>query len=481
MDRVQLLRYDPDEAAIAQFPDQVELQGHPFNCAYAFEPGKNNDGVTVKIPAVLASSVSPEAIDWLVPGLYAEKIEGLIKGLPKLYRKRLVPVKDTVEIICRQMPKTQGSLISALGKFIYRRFGVDIPATAWSDETLADHLKMRISITAADGRELRVGRDPSILHGEAGGAEAFDEFETLRKKWEKNKLTAWNFGDLPDHVSESGKLRAKWIAYPALEKDPKTDKQVNLRLFQQRDQALAAHVKGVLTLYSIHFAKDLKFLKRQLVLPAAQSSLADNFGGARQFEKRLYQHFIRDLFSKDIRSQKEFLAYAERSRPQILSSGRQLLANTLPVLTAYHEARSQISRLTTGNRNNPNIQALFKALTGGLERLVPENFVELYQVDRYNHLVRYIKALMIRAQRAPLDLEKDRAKAAEVTRFSDGLDRLLNALSPAASAEKRQAIEDYFWMLEEYKVSVFAQELGTAIRISAKRLKDKLGQIERMI
>jgi ATP-dependent helicase HrpA len=480
MDRNRLIRYDPDEAAMAQFPDQVELIGHPFNCAYAFEPGQNNDGVTVKIPAALASSVPPDAIDWLVPGLYAEKIEGLIKGLPKTYRKRLVPVKDTVEIICREMPKTQGSLISALGKFIYRRFGVDIPATAWSDETLADHLRMRISITAADGKELRAGRDPSILHAPAAGRAAFDEFETLRKKWEKNDLTAWDFGDLPDHISQTGTLRAKWIAYPALEKDPQTDKRVNLRLFQQPDKARDAHLEGVRTLYTIHFARDLKFLKRQLVLAPAQSSLADYFGGARQFEKRLYQHFVQELFGKDIRSQKEFFAYAEQSRPQILSGGRQLLENTLPVLTAYHEARNQILRLQSGNRDNPNIQALFRELIDGLARLVPENFVEIYQQDRHIHLVRYVKALMTRAQRAPLDFEKDRAKATEVGRFADGLEQLLNALSPAASAEKRQAIEDYFWMLEEYKVSVFAQELKTAVPISAKRLKDKLGQIERM-
>jgi len=456
------------------------LAGHPFNCAYAFEPGQNNDGVTVKIPAALASSVPSEAIDWLVPGLYPEKIEGLIKGLPKSYRKRLVPVNDTVEIICREMPQTDGSLISALGQFIYRRFGVDIPAAAWSDETLPDHLKMRISITAADGQELRVSRDPSILHREAADSAGSDEFEALRRKWEKNDLTAWDFGDLPDYISETGTLRAKWLAYPALEKDPKTDKRVNLRLFQQRDKARTAHPAGVQTLFSIHFAKDLKFLKRQLKLTPAQSPLADYFGGARQFEKRLYRQFVQALFSKDIRSQAEFYTHAKKMGPQILAGGQELLNNALPVLTAYHEARSQILRFQSGGVN-PQIQALFTELIDGLERLVPENFVELYNQERFIHLERYIKAIMIRAQRAPLDFEKDQAKATEVRQFAAGLERLLNALSPAVSDQKRQAIEDYFWMLEEYKVSVFAQELKTAVPVSAKRLKDKLGQIERMI
>ena len=237
----------------------------------------------------------------------------------------------------------------------------------------------------------------------------------------------------------------------------------------------------MLALYSIHFAKDLRFLKRQLILPADKFPQAEYFGGARHFEQRLYQHFVRTLFSKNIRSQKEFYAYAEKTGPQILSGGRQLLENTLPVLTAYYEVRNQISRFQAGNRSNLKILGFFKDLLDELDRLVPHNFVELYDQDRFIHLERYVRAIMIRAQRAPVDFEKDQAKATEIQRFADGLNRLLKALSPSASAEKREAIEDFFWMLEEYKVSVFAQELKTAIPISAKRLNDKLGEIERMV
>ena len=481
MNRDDLLLYDPDEDAIARFPDRLELAGQPFNCAYVFEPGRKDDGITVKIPAAIASSVPPGAVDWLVPGIYPEKIEGLIKGLPKAYRKKLVPVKDSVDIICREMSKTDGSLISALGKFIYQRFGIDIPAAAWSTESLPDHLKMRISITDPDGKELRVGRDASLLQQETAGDAISEEFEALRLKWEKDSLTSWDFGDLPDYISETGKLRNQWIVYPALEKDPNSDKAVNLRLFQQRDQAQAAHRAGVMALYGIQFAKDLKFLKRQLILPADKSALADYFGGRRQFEKQLYQHYIQTLFSQDIRSQKEFYDYAEKIWPQIISGGRELLESTLPVLAAYHETRSQIYQYQSGNRVNPKIRDFFNELVEGLVRLVPDNFVELYDQGRLVHIERYIRAILIRARRAPVDFEKDQAKAAEVHQFSDGLNRLLKTLSPTVSDEKRQAVEEYFWMLEEYKVSVFAQELKTAFPVSAKRLRVKLGEIERMI
>ena len=170
MEKESLLHYPPDNAELVQYPTRVDINRHEFECSYCFDPGKDDDGVTVKVPTALAQSVSPETIDWLVPGLYPEKIEGLIKGLPKAYRKKLVPVKNTVDTIVREMPKSQTSLVTALGDFIYRRFGVDIPAAAWSTESLPDYLKMRISITAPDGKELRAGRDTALLRRDVGGA-----------------------------------------------------------------------------------------------------------------------------------------------------------------------------------------------------------------------------------------------------------------------------------------------------------------------
>jgi len=481
MKRGNLTLYDPAASELAQFPNKLVLAGHAVKCDYTFEPGAPDDGVTVKIPSTLAASVPPEAMDWLVPGLYPEKIEALIKGLPKTYRKKLVPVKDTVGIICREMPPAESSLMSSLGNFIYQRFGVDIPAAAWPAQTLPDYLKMRISITAPDGREVRSGRDPAILLHAVEEPAASDEFAALCRKWEKFDLNCWDFGDLPDFIGETGKQGAQLIGYPALETDPVRPNRVNLRLFRQREKALTAHPEGVETLLTIHFSKDLKFLKRQLKLPAGLSHLADFFGGAGQFEKMLYRHLIRGMFRQNIRSQNAFYALAETAGPKILSSGRELLAGTGPVLSAYHSARSRIHDFQRSLRNNSRVQIFLAAAVDELVRLVPENFVELYDTDRFNHLERYIKGLMIRVQRALVDFEKDQAKANEIQKFADGLNRMLKELAPNATAEKRRAVEDYFWMLEEYKVSVFAQELKTAIPISAKRLQDKLKQIERMI
>ena len=481
MQKETLLQYQPDTGELVQYPNRLDINRHAFECSYRFDPGKDDDGVTVNVPSALAQSVSPGTMDWLVPGLYPEKIEMLIKGLPKAYRKKLVPVKHTVDIIVREMPERQTSLVSALGDFIYRHFGVDIPAAAWSTDSLPDYLKMRISITAPDGKILRTGRDAALLRGDVGGRVNSDELEAARSKWEKKGIRRWDFGDLPEFVSDSGKGNASWVAYPALETDSAIPKTVSLRLFRRQDKSLAAHRAGVAALYEIHFAKNLKFLKRQLILPTEVRFTADYFGGAKKLMKRLYDRAIEELFAQNIRSEKAYYAHAESVVAKISPLGQELLDKTIPVLTAYHEARSQVYDLQQANRTNRMALSFLEALTRELEHLVPQTFVAIYEIRRLDHLPRYIQAAAIRARRAMVDFEKDRAKSKEIIKFSDGLNQLLKELSPAVSAEKRQAIEAYFWLVEEYKVSVFAQELRTPIPISAKRLDKKLKEIGRMV
>ncbi len=297
MEKDALLAYAPDDEQLDQYPNRLDIENHSLECSYCFDPGKDDDGVTVKVPSTLAPSVAPDSMDWLVPGLYPEKIETLIKGLPKAYRRKLVPVKNTVDVIIREMPKTQTSLISALGDFIYRRFGLDIPASAWSQDSLPDYLKMRVAITAPDGKELQAGRDANILRQAAAGIDKSDELKAARIKWEKNGITRWDFGDLPEFVSDTGQKSGRWMAYPALEISG-SEKQVNLRLYRRQDKALTAHRQGVAALFAIHFAKDIKFLKRQLALPADKAFMADYFGGAQSLVKQMVDRVVQDLFAK---------------------------------------------------------------------------------------------------------------------------------------------------------------------------------------
>jgi ATP-dependent helicase HrpA len=476
----ELVARRPQASELSLYPQQIDLGNQVLDCSYRFEPGDDEDGLTVIVPATLADQIPAEALDWLVPGLHREKIEALIKSLPKAYRKQLVPVKDRVAIIGREMEYTGGTLVAALGKFIYERFGVDIPASAWPLDALPDHLKMRVSVTAPDGSEISAGRDPSVLKGQAAADKGLPGFDTIRKKWERNGITRWDFGDLPDNVSNDDTLGVGWQAYPALKKSLTDDNRVNLRLFQSRDRAIATHKQGVAALYRIHLSADLKFLKKCLALPANAVPFAKYFGGAKQFEKQMMDKIMQTLFSNNVRTERDFYAHADATAPQLIPSGQKLLEQVLPIITVYHQTRIQLDKF---QKTHPGIQAagLYSELCEDLARLIPQNFIELYDSDRFVNIERYMKAMGIRAQRAAVDFEKDRAKQKEIDPFSKSLNGLLDDLSDCASEEKRSAIEEYFWMIEEFKVSVFAQELKTAFPVSKKRLQDKLKQIERMI
>ncbi|MBW2491869.1 MAG: ATP-dependent RNA helicase HrpA [Deltaproteobacteria bacterium] len=478
-----ITRYDPDEKELSLFPDRIDIGNLQLDCTYRFKPGTSDDGVTVNIPASMVSAVPSESLEWLVPGLYREKITTLIKGLPKAFRKKLLPVANTVDIIVSEMPKTKTTLITALGNFIYTRFGIDIPSSAWPNDILPDYLKMRISMTDAKGKELFSCRDPKLLSRHMSKkAERVESAEMVaaKKYWERTHITCWDFPDLPEHIHLKGKNMAQWMVYPGLQNVDPTEKSVNLRLFQSSEKAIKSHKEGVAILFTLYFSKDLKFLKKNLKLPKNMEKQVNYFGGSALFEKRIYERIIKKLFFKNIRSKDAFFAHADSIAQSILSEGRELLNHSLPVLEAYHETRTTIYALETAHNTNKTALQFLKGLRTELSKLVPETFVDLYDVDRFIHLVRYMKALEIRAHRAVVDFEKDRAKSDEIGIFTESLDGLLKGLSPTTSKEKRTAIEAYFWLIEEYKVSLFAQELKTSIPVSKKRLIETLKEIERM-
>jgi ATP-dependent helicase HrpA len=388
-----------------------------------------------------------------------------------------------VDIIIREMPKIKTSLITALGNFIYTRFGIDIPSSAWPDDLLPDHLKMRISITDPKGKELFSNRDPNILSrhvsNKAGPVESA-EMSAAKKKWERTHITRWDFPDLPEYIDLKENNIARWLVYPGLQKAGSKEKCVNLRLFQNKETAIESHKEGVALLFSLHFSNDLKFLKKTLKLPKETEKKSNYFGGSALFQKRMYESIIKKFFFKNIRSKDAFFAHAESIAQSILSKGRELFNQSLLVLEAYHETRTTIYTLETAHNTNRSVLQFLKGLRAELSKLVPDTFVDLYDADRIIHLVRYMKALEIRAQRAVVDFEKDRAKSHDIQMFTESLNQLLKGLSATTSKEKKAAIEAYFWQIEEYKVSVFAQELKTSVPVSRKRLKEQLREIERM-
>jgi ATP-dependent helicase HrpA len=292
----------------------------------------------------------------------------------------------------------------------------------------------------------------------------------------------WDFGELPISIDLDIQAGGKWAVFPGLAVvDDGSGSRIDLRLFQNNESAIASHVKGVVELYRIHFSKDLKFLKKHLELPANQTAAARYFGGLQNLEKQIYDSVVNRLFQHNIRSRDQFMAKADSLAARIIPTGRDLTERLLPVIDAYYTARTTLHQLETGHPANRLLGKFCRNRKEELCRLIPDNFVAIYDLDRLSHLPRYIKAIDVRTRRASVNFEKENLKAAELTPFSSGLQRFLKSLSPSATQEKRDAIENFFWLIEEFKVSLFAQELKTTVPVSKKRLQEAMNEIDRMI
>ncbi|MGD9209914.1 MAG: ATP-dependent RNA helicase HrpA [Desulfobacteraceae bacterium] len=476
----QLFTYLPASEELALYPEKVSLGNTMYNLAYKFNPEKADDGVTVRIPGSEAAMVRTDGLDWLVPGLLEEKITALIKGLPKTYRKQLVPIAGTVEVVIKEMPQKGDSLRTSLSRFIHQRFKVDVPASAWPEEKLPDHLRMRIAVTDSSGKIIRADRNPAVLKSVVTPRRKNSNlFEELRKKWEKEDIREFPVEEIPVTIALNPQKPLQGSAYPALFVE---GERLHLRLFKEQLAAVKAHPQGVAHLLTDRFRREIKFLKHNLILPKTARDAAIYFGGYRKVEDALYESLTSTLFQCNLRTKAQYDAHVKQLASQGLhtfgSKKRDAVCN---VLQEYHKIRSFLAQLASGNRANHGLQAFLQEQQQQLNQLLPANFIDLYHAERLGHILRYLTALGIRAQRAVVHLEKDRQRWNEVQPFLDRLKTLLVSLTPKNSEEKRSAVEEFYWMTEEFKISLFAQEVGTNGPISRKRLSNKLKEIDRMV
>ena len=463
---------------LALYPDEVILGEKRFSCSYHYEPGHPEDGVTLKVPLHMISAIPATSADWLIPGIIREKITAHLKGLPKEYKKKLQPLSQICDIIMAEMNDRNTPLVSSLGKFIHERFGVDIPASLWNLDSLDNYLKIRFAVIDSRGQELASSRDIGLLQKDIITEAESNAFNKARLKWEKTRLTSWDFGELPDVITLESGGYFEGYAYPGLEAG---EGCVHVRLFKSKHEAEVSHNKGITVLYMIYFKEELKYLKKAITLSGDLKKWADAFGGARKFENALFEKVAHDLFCRNIRTHDAFIDHAKRVARQILPAGQEILHKIKPLLKSTYDTLTVLQNLEKVNRfNKPAVQYL-SYIRQDLNNLMPHDFLMHYDEEKLSHIIRYLKAITVRAERGIVHLEKAYLKTVEVNIFSDKLQDMIKNISPVASEEKLRALEEFRWMIEEYKVSVFAQEIKTASPISRKRLEKKVQEIERIV
>ncbi|MCP4670818.1 MAG: ATP-dependent RNA helicase HrpA, partial [Desulfobacula sp.] len=340
MSKQNLQKSQIDDIALKQFPDSIEMEQGRFKLEYEFKPGSKKDGVTIRVPADSAMGVSKHRVDMLVPGLFEDKIAGLIKALPKKYRVKLVPVSQNAKIIAREMPKEDRPLFSMLSSFIQKRFKLVIPANQWSDKDLPEHLKMRISIRNEKGEEIKALRDNRVLDEFAGtlSPKRDNSFDKIRKKYEKTNIKEWDFNDIEEFIlvdtdfNGGGKKDFVQKCYPGLKIENKkragnqpktTTQQLSLRLFKSKPEAYAHHIQGVNLLFQNYSPDYFKALKKDLNASSGIKQMAPFFNGQTKFQQSLFNFITRTLFAIDIRTKKEFLNHGQKELQNLYNTGQK--------------------------------------------------------------------------------------------------------------------------------------------------------------
>lgn len=477
-----------DETELSLFPDALTMASGRFRLEYEFNPGSKKDGVTLKVPASSASLVSKNRVDTLVPGLFEEKIAALIKALPKKYRVKLVPVSDKAHIIARDMPKEDKPLFTLLSAFIQDRFSLLIPATLWSDKDLPDHLKMRISIRDDQGKEIKAIRDKKILteFSAAPAPPSGNAFAAAREKYERTDIREWNFNDLETAIVLCREKDFTQNAYPGLKLEinpgaPNQEPRLCLRLFTSEEEALTTHCQGINALFQRSFPDLFKALKKDIKASAGIRQMAPFFNGPSRFQQSVFNLIATAVFAKNIRTKTAFEAHAKKEIPQLYPFGQAVIKAMVEIGQAYQSCFELIQKLSFQHQKKKKTFEMLTALFKDLQNLVPENFADLYAHERIQHLSRYVDGIRIRAQKTVDNPLKEEKKSIPVAVYTRHLNSLLSSLSETSSPEKSRQVEAFFWMLEEYKISVFAQELKTVQKISTKKLDQFLTRLSTMI
>ena len=444
------------------FPEYFNLEGDMLPLIYACRPGQEEDGVTLSLPRDKVHLLNPDSLDWIVPGLLCEKIEALLRGLPGRKRKLLVPIPATARKIAEDLSPTDTSLVDALTEYIARHNGIEIDRSDWASGTIPDHLRMRVLVTGEDGGTVLSTRDPERVRGEIVIRTDATESEDWRKAveaWERYDLLDWPSGDLPDRIETGRSGSMPRYAYPGLLAD---DDVVDLRLFRDRHEAYRQTRKGLIRLLERRMSDELAWLRRDLDFLRDLPGLAEHAGGFEALQDSAYDHLLAALFTRE----PLYPLTARRFEEDVKTAC--MLLKKLP-----NWFQQQIRTLEGVLGDTLRTADTYPGMGDDLRRLIPGDFLRKMPAVELPNLARYLKAVETRNRRAREDRSKDHKKALLVRPFDDALRSLTNRddVNPAL-------LNEFRWMLEEYRVSVFAQELGTARTVSAKRLRELLAGIE---
>jgi ATP-dependent helicase HrpA len=450
-----------DEAVVNErdFPDHLDVGPLRIALQYRYEPGHEDDGVSAIVPLHMLNQLGAEPFGWLVPGFLEEKVTALVRSLPKALRVNFVPVPEHAARALAMLDAGKGSLYRQLASALGRTGGVHVPLDSFRDELLPPRLLMNYVVVDESGKVLDRARDLHALQLRRGLAAGRSFAQAAQAAWLQSDCKAWSFGDLPetfDGVHEGRKL----FGHVGLQDEGAS---VAVRVYATAAEAALRHERGLTRLIRLVLSKDLKPLLKDLAVNV-QGELAYRQLGSRQpLREAVLDRIVAAVFLEGqpaLRHQAAFEQRLARCRGGIGLPAQEISRSVQAGLEALvvAQARLRACKLDASRRD----------IEAQLARLVPAEFISVTPWQRLREFPRYLKAIAHRLEKAAQDPARDQKLALEVAALES---RYWQAVASEQGAQP-PATDAFRWLLEEYRVSLFAQQLKTAVPVSAKRLAE---------
>ncbi|MEB5965059.1 ATP-dependent RNA helicase HrpA [Comamonas testosteroni] len=508
LSRDELMRHEAAGITTDKFPKTVKLGGADCSASYLHSPGDARDGITVTVPLFVLNQVSEERAEWLVPGMLKDKIQALLKSLPQRPRSRFVPLPESAarlaELFTQSERWAQGGLIDALLKQVRDETSLDVKRGDFKLDMLSPHLFMNFRITDEHGRQLGQGRNLGALKAE-WGAKARGAFQALaslkvaagagepassEKKApvsEKGKAQDasrkdmaaadrpaqshdarykdWSFGELPE-LMEIKKGGTTLIGFPALIDHGDA---VGIEVFDEPEAAAAKHRVGLRRLFALQIRDALKYLEKNIPDLQKMAVAYMPLGTQEELRGQIIDVAIDRAFLQEPLPSNEvdFRQRVQDGRGRLTLIANEVARMSAVILAEYAAAARKI-------KDTKNAPEATKDASEQLQKLMPKNFIAVAPWAQLGHYARYLKAITSRLDKYRADPARDAAKLKELLPLEQRYWRLVAERKGQIDAR----MQEYRWMLEELRVSFFAQELRTPYPVSAKRLDKVWAQLQ---
>ncbi len=461
LSRDDLMQHAAAHVTEEQFPKFWKTADGKFKLSYRFEPHHPLDGVTLSLPLTVLNRLNPAALEWLVPGMLREKLQLLIKALPKQIRRVCVPVPEFITRFLDGNPDREAPIQPQLAHAIAKQAGdmrllEQIDLDEWRRTPLPEHCLFNLRVIDDGGQELAVGRDLVTLQQELGQAAAVT-FRDNTQEFERDNVTAWDIGTLPESI-KFARGKQQLTGYLALQKEKNGN--IALRLFDTFDAAAQAHRQGVIELMKLQLKEHVKDLNKGLT-GFTQAAMLLKHIGADTLREDLTQAVCDRAFIGDDelpRSEKAFKEQIKRARSRLPAVKEAMSRYLQDTAAAYAELNGKLGR-----------HPLTHLLRGRLNTLLDAGFATRTPWTQWPRLPVYLKAMTLRMEKYSSNPARDSAREADVQELEQMWQEKVDGLTKQGQPVS-DGLAGFRWQIEELRVSLFAQELKTPMPVSIKRL-----------